>query len=100
MYYQVRTKYFFCLKTISNRKLFFSHNVHQILPFYIFFFNGLNIVQEYINPLELMDVDILEDDNERPHSYVTIPSVHRIEHIIKDNVGYMYFKSKTTERKM
>lgn len=47
-----------------------------------------------------MDVDVLEDDNERPHSYVTIPSVHRTEHIIKDNLGYMYFKSKTTERKM
>ena len=34
-----------------------------------------------------MDVDVLEDDNERPHSYVTIPSVHSTEHIIKDNLG-------------
>lgn len=47
-----------------------------------------------------MDVDVDEDDNVRPNSYITIPSVHRREQIIKDNLGYMYFKSKSTERKM
>jgi len=47
-----------------------------------------------------MDIDVQEDDNGRPNSYVTIPSVHRTEHIIKENLGYMYFKNKTTQRKM
>jgi len=47
-----------------------------------------------------MDIDVLEDDNVRPKSYVTIPSVHRTEHLIKDSLRFMYFKSKTTERKM
>jgi len=47
-----------------------------------------------------MDIDIQEDDNGRPNSNFTIPSVHRTESIIKDNLGYMYFKSKTTQRKM
>lgn len=48
-----------------------------------------------------MDVDVWENyNNVRPNSYVMIPSVHHTEKIIKDNLGYLYFKSKSTERKM
>lgn len=69
------------------------------------FFNNLNIVQEYninqLEPNEPMDVDVWENyNNVRPNSYVMIPSVHHTEKIIKDNLGYLYFKSKSTERKM
>jgi len=44
-----------------------------------------------------MDVVWENDQNVRPNSYVMIPSVHHTEKII--NLGYLYFKSKSTEKK-
>ncbi|CAI6357868.1 unnamed protein product [Macrosiphum euphorbiae] len=37
---------------------------------------------------------------ERPHSYSLISGVHQHEHIIKDNLWFLYFKSKRLEDKV
>jgi len=37
---------------------------------------------------------------ERPHFYTLIPGVHQHEKIIKDNLGFLYFKSKISEEKV
>jgi len=37
---------------------------------------------------------------ERPHSYTLIPGVHQHENVIKDNLGFLYFKRKRSEEKV
>ncbi|KAL5237716.1 hypothetical protein ACI65C_005126 [Semiaphis heraclei] len=55
---------------------------------------------------ELLDHDYLPNNiqfwpvGERPQSYILIAGVHKHEHIIKDNLGFLYFKSKRTEEKV
>ncbi|KAL5233805.1 hypothetical protein ACI65C_001215 [Semiaphis heraclei] len=55
---------------------------------------------------ELLDHDYLPNNvqfwpvGERPQSHILIAGVHQHEHIIKDNLGFLYFKSKRTEEKV
>jgi len=37
---------------------------------------------------------------ERPQSYSLVPGVHQHQQIIRDNLGFLYFKSKKTEEKV
>jgi len=49
---------------------------------------------------KLVFSQIMFNFGKRPKSYSLIPSVHQHENIIKDNMGFLYFKSKRTQEKM
>ncbi|XP_050066010.1 uncharacterized protein LOC126555088 [Aphis gossypii] len=64
---------------------------------------------DYILPIQNVAeaANDFADDNiqfwpigDRPNSYKLIPSVHRKEEVIQDNLGYVYFRSKLTEKKI
>lgn len=38
--------------------------------------------------------------NVKPHSYTIVPGTQRNTEIIRDNLGNMYYKNKSTENKM
>ncbi|KAL5239424.1 hypothetical protein ACI65C_006834 [Semiaphis heraclei] len=54
----------------------------------------------------MIEVGVIDDNvqfwpvGERPQSYILIAGFHQHEHIIKDNLGFLYFKSKRTEEKV
>ncbi|XP_050066369.1 uncharacterized protein LOC126555494 [Aphis gossypii] len=76
-------------------------------------FNGVNALldhdylqmQNYTNH-EVIEIGATGDNvqfwpkGEQPQSYSLIPGVHQNQYIIRDNLGFLYFKSKKTEEKV
>lgn len=48
----------------------------------------------------LVEPELIELPIARPESYITIPSIKRQSELILDNLGFMYYKNKSTENKV
>lgn len=73
---------------LPNNDYIFVRGVHNCLSVYLI-----------VEPQEQV-LAVLSMPNIQPHCYTIVPGIQRSTEIIRDNLGFMYYKNKSTENKM